>query len=607
MSEDKNKRKRVAGYGRVSTDSKDQKNSYEHQKGSYEREYKNNPKYIYNEKYLYFDRGISGTKLSRPEFDKMLFDAGLDIVEVRNNDNDSRKKFLRYVTVPSSSRKPCFDLIIVRNTSRFARNINAMDILQQLILVKVYVYFCDIDKTTEDPRDIEAIQSHLMAAEQESRMKSRMVAFGTKESAIDGNVKVSKEIYGYNIVRGECSTDTRLEIIESEAEVIRQIYKWYLQGYGIRRILRLLSENKIYTRKKKEFTQNTLRHILTNEKYKGWNVRNKYDMGTVFNKNTYAKIRDKSEWIVHSDEETKKKIPPIVSEEDFDKVQELLENKREHKLNKGKYSGISEFASKIICGKCGATYYANRDRTRRFYNCKAKKLYTIKRCDNRNVKLEEINERISIENYRKDMYEANVYCRQILAILEYKLMTSFDTSANEKVNELEEELKQVEAKKKRIVDVYTAGDIKDDDYAERIKPVNAKIEQLNLEICQLSKNNDEIRNDLDDIIKTGTELNTDFDIYTKQNLKEFSKLNTRNDIVRDIKRMTVQVNGDLDVEYHTFDKYFNLIKRHSNLLKAYMPDDNYNEEIKITRAGLEKLKQEIMEKLGQKDRKVGSV
>ena len=49
------KRLRVAGYGRVSTDSKDQKNSYEHQKNSYDRDYKNNPLYIYNEKYLYFD------------------------------------------------------------------------------------------------------------------------------------------------------------------------------------------------------------------------------------------------------------------------------------------------------------------------------------------------------------------------------------------------------------------------------------------------------------------------------------------------------------------------------------------------------------------------
>ena len=339
---------RVAGYGRVSTDSKDQKNSLEHQKACYERDYKNNPKYIYNEKYLYFDRGITGTKLTRPKFDEMLRDAGLDIVEVRNNDNDNRKRYLDYVTIPSSTRKPKFDLIIVRNTSRFARNINCVKILEQLRQIKVYVYFCDIDRTTERETDMEEIQSHLLAAERESRMKSRMVKFGNKEGALAGVIRASKRLYGYRYIGNENKVEIRLEIIEEEAEVVRQIYKWYLEGYGIRRIENLLSENKMFTRAGKPFCKSTIRHILTNEKYKGWSVRNKFDTGTVFNKNSCAKINDKSEWIIHITE----KVPAIISEEDFDKVQEMLDSKKAHILNKGIYHGISEFAGKIICGKC---------------------------------------------------------------------------------------------------------------------------------------------------------------------------------------------------------------------------------------------------------------
>lgn len=107
----------------------------------------------------------------------MLKDAGLDIIEVRNNDNDNRKMYLDYVTIPSSTRKPKFDLIIVRNTSRMARNINVVKILEQLKQLKVFVYFCDIDKTTKVDTDMEEIQSHLLAAERESRIKSRMVKF----------------------------------------------------------------------------------------------------------------------------------------------------------------------------------------------------------------------------------------------------------------------------------------------------------------------------------------------------------------------------------------------------------------------------------------------
>ena len=152
-------------------------------------------------------------------------------------DNDNRKKYLLYITVPSSSRTPCFDLIIVRNTSRFARNINAVQILEQLKQIKVYVYFCDIDKTTEKDTDMEEIESHILSAERESRIKSRMVRFGTNEGAKEGVIRASSRLYGYKFIKAEFPIDDRLEIIENEAEVIRKIYGWYLQGYGMRRII----------------------------------------------------------------------------------------------------------------------------------------------------------------------------------------------------------------------------------------------------------------------------------------------------------------------------------------------------------------------------------
>ena len=588
------KRLRVAGYGRVSTDSKDQKNSYEHQKNSYDRDYKNNPLYIYNEKYLYFDRGITGTKLTRPRFDRMLEDAGLDIIEVRNKDNDNRKRYLVYITVPSSSRKPCFDLIIVRNTSRFARNINAVQILEQLKQIKVYVYFCDIDKTTEKDTDMEEIESHILSAERESRIKSRMVRFGTNEGAKEGVIRASSRLYGYKFIKAEFPIDDRLEIIESEAEVIRKIYGWYLQGYGIRRIMRLLAENEIYTRKGKEFTQNTIRGFLTNEKYKGWNVRNKYDTGVVFHKNTYPKVRDKSEWIIHKDTD---KVPAIVCEEDFDKVQELLHSKKEYKLNVGKYNGISEFASRIICGKCGAVYYANNDKGRRFYNCSTKKKFGVTRCNNGNIKLDQINERISAENYRRDLYEANVSCSQVLTILAYKLMQNIDNKAGEKVKKLQAQLDDMKARKNRLVDIYTRGDIEESDYSERIQPINQEIKQLEEQITQFSKNNDEIMQDLAEISETTAELKYDFEIYTNQSLKDFEKEHPRDYIVADIEKIIVQENGTMDIEYKTFNKYFKLVEKHRKLLNVYIPKNNYNKLKQEIIDNIENVKEEISNKL----------
>lgn len=583
--------------GRVSTDSKDQKNSYEHQKGSYERDYKDNPKFIYNEKYLYFDRGITGTKLTRPEFDRMLYDAGLDIIEVRNKDNDNRKRYMVYITVPSSSRKPCFDLIIVRNTSRFARNINAVQILEQLKQQKVYVYFCDIDKTTQKDTDMEDIEAHILAAERESRIKSRMVIFGTNEGAKEGVIRANRRLYGYKFIKAEFPIDDRLEIIEEEAKVIRQIYKWYLEGFGIRRIIRLLSENKIFTRKGKEFRENTVRGILTNEKYKGWNVRNKYNTGVVFHKYTNAKIRDKSEWIIHNDEKTKEKIPPIVSEEDFDKVQELLEGKREHKLNIGKYNGISEFASKIVCGKCGAVYYANSRDGKRYYNCSLKKRYTTQRCNNRNITLEQINDRIKPEKYRKDIYEANIYFSQVLVMLIHKLTKSFDEDADEKVKKMQMELENNENIKKRIVDIYTNGDIEEADYLERIKPVLEKSNKLKADIFQTSKSNDEITEDLKKVHETLNELKKEFKILINQNDKEFKKIHTRDNIIKDIKKMIIREDGIIEIEYNLFNKYFELVEKHRNLLEVFEIENDFNKAKKTITHRVEMVKLEIKEKM----------
>ena len=45
-----------------------------------------------------------------------------------------------------SSRQPKFNLILVKNTSRFARNVSVSDILNELKQKGVYVHFLDLNK-----------------------------------------------------------------------------------------------------------------------------------------------------------------------------------------------------------------------------------------------------------------------------------------------------------------------------------------------------------------------------------------------------------------------------------------------------------------------------
>ena len=193
----------------------------------------------------------------------MLKDVGLDIQEVRNNDNDRRKQYLEYVTVPSTSRKPKIDVLIVKNTSRFARNINAFKILEHMRQKKCYVYFADKNKYTKYESDLESIQKDLVSAESESREQGRRVTFGQIESAEAGVIRTGGDMWGYKYIKAE----NRLEIVEEEAEMVKKVFQWYIEGYGIKRIIGLLTKNNYFNRRGNEFTINTIKRMLQNEKY----------------------------------------------------------------------------------------------------------------------------------------------------------------------------------------------------------------------------------------------------------------------------------------------------------------------------------------------------
>ena len=279
---------RAVAYCRVSTKSEEQKNSFDLQQAYFRDEVIKWEGYELID--VYADRGFSGTMLSRPEFDRMLYDAGLDIIEVRNETKDNRKLYKKYVTVPSSTRKPKFNLILVKDTSRFARNIIVWDILNDLKKVGVHVRFLDHGKSTENDSDATYLQLFNTFDEAESRARSTKVTFGIREGAKRGKINANKRLYGYTYIQKE----NRLETIPEEEKVIGLIFSLYSKGNGIRRIINQLDERGIKTRLGKSFVKTTIGKILDNEKYAGRNVRMKYTTGTIFKK-SYPKRKPENE------------------------------------------------------------------------------------------------------------------------------------------------------------------------------------------------------------------------------------------------------------------------------------------------------------------------
>ena len=496
---------KVAAYCRVSTDSTDQANSFENQKSFFEREINKNPDYqLYQ---VYADKGITGTKLQRPEFNKMLTDAGLDIVKVDNLAKDNRKQYQKYTTI-LSGRPPKFNLIIVKNTSRFARNVGVTDILNELKQCGVYVHFLDLNKSTKLSADMSYIEMFLSFDEHESRDRSVKVKFGQKESAKRGHVFISPKIYGYHYINHE----NRCEIISEEAEAIRTIFNLYSQGLGFRQICNYLAAHNITTRSGKPFYKSSIRRIITNEKYCGLDNSLKYDTGEVFNKNSYPIV--KAEYKVKDTD----KIPAIISRDLFYKCKDIMHSKVNYKNQRGIYNGSSKYKNFIYCGVCGAVYHSNCDRGRIFYNCSNKKLHGIAACNSVNVSEKQIDTYIEwLSNGMARMiihYQNLQYISGMFHIID-NLLQRIESNNTDKVEELAAQIKAKQSQLEGYEDLYAMQPNNRDRLKDKITTLSNTLDALQKEYTAETADRESIIEQIMEVLKVQDELKQ-FELKGKQ-------------------------------------------------------------------------------------------
>ena len=191
MSESK---KRVVLYARVSTEHEAQLSALANQIDWYYSELQKRPDWILVEKYI--DRGVTGTSAEkRPEFMRMMEDA-------KNGE---------------------FDLILVRDVSRFARNtVDALNYIRQLKKYNVGVHFFHetIDTSDEDDETILSIMA--IFAQKESKKISERVKSGQKTSMENGVPFGNGNILGYDRKGKE------MVINPEQAQIVKEIYAMYL-------------------------------------------------------------------------------------------------------------------------------------------------------------------------------------------------------------------------------------------------------------------------------------------------------------------------------------------------------------------------------------------
>lgn len=320
---------RVTYYARVSSESDEQLNSLDNQIAYYEDLIKRNRAWTYVPGYV--DEGLSGISTKkRKHFNEMIADA----------------------------KEGAFDLIITKEISRFARNtLDSLQYTRELLGWGVGVFFQNdnINTLDEDAELRLTIMSSI--AQDELRKLSSRVKFGHQQAIKSNVVLGNSRIFGYR------KDEKRLVIDESQAPMVRDLFRLYATGeYSMKQLETLFYEQGYRNYNGNKIAHTTMSGIISNPKYKGYYVGNKVRIVDMFTKK--QKFLPPEEWVMFKDE-TGEIVPAIVSEELWDKANEVLTRRSEDVKNR---QGICNHANlltgKLYCAHCGAAYYRRESKSK---------------------------------------------------------------------------------------------------------------------------------------------------------------------------------------------------------------------------------------------------
>ena len=442
------RKRRVAGYARVSTDKDEQFTSYEAQIDYYTQYIKSNPEWEFVR--VYTDEGISGLNTkNRNGFNEMISDA----------------------------LGGAIDLIVTKSISRFARNtVDSLTAVRKLKEHGTEVYFEKEGIYTFDSKGELLITIMSSLAQEESRSISENVTWGQRKRFADGKVSMPyKRFLGY-----EKGPDGKPVIVESEAETVRLIFALYLTGKSAKTICKHLEREGIKSPGGKDkWSPTTVESILRNVKYKGDALLQKRFTVDFLTKTMKVNEGEVPQYYVEDSH------PGIIPKEEFDMVQ--AEIARRQRMGRT-YSGTSLFSAKLVCGDCGAYYgrkiWHSTDKSRRaVWQCNRKFSKDKEKCVTPTLSED------SIRNAFITAYSQLTKHREI-AIADCAVLLDMVTDCraiDEKITALNEEIAVVAEMVKSYIKENATTALSQEDYAKRYDSLNARYENASSKLAELQK------------------------------------------------------------------------------------------------------------------------
>lgn len=355
------KKLRVAAYCRVSTDTEEQATSYEAQIQHYREYIISKPEWEFVD--IYADEGISATNTKkRDEFNRMIDDCKLGLI----------------------------DLVITKSISRFARNtVDCLNYIRELKEMNIPVYFEKESINTMDAKGEVLLTIMASLAQQESESLSKNVKLGMQYRFQQGKIMVNTTCFlGY-----DKDDKGNLVINPKQAEVVKRIFREYLEGKSILAICRGLERDKITTsRGNKRWHDSSVRKILENEKYMGDALLQKTYTVDFLNKKRVKNTGIMPQYYVEDSH------PAIIPKEIFMQVQEEIARRGMLKDVHGRrkcFSAAHAFSQITFCADCGAEFsrlhWNNRGKKSIVWRC-SKRVEDYTKCSARTIKEDDLQQ-----------------------------------------------------------------------------------------------------------------------------------------------------------------------------------------------------------------------
>ena len=320
--------KRVAAYARVSSGKDAMLHSLSAQVSYYSDYIQRKPGWRFVG--IYADEALTGTKDTRPEFQRLLADC----------------------------RAGKIDLILTKSISRFARNtLTLLETTRELKALGVNVYFEEQGISTISGEGEMILTLLASVAQEESRAVSENCKWRIRSRFQNGELVSLRGMYGYSITKG------MVGINPEQAAIVRMIFADYIAGLGCGLISKKLREMAVPGYRSGVWSPKRVLSILKNEKYAGNALLQKR---YVIDHLSKKEVHNNGVLPQYYAEETH---PAIISVDTFEAAQAILASSRA-KVKAGETAyGRYPFSGMITCGQCGKHYRRKVTAGKAFWSC----------------------------------------------------------------------------------------------------------------------------------------------------------------------------------------------------------------------------------------------